>query len=32
MPVSVTEADPDDPGAWLAGMQAAVAEVLSAEC
>ena len=32
MPVSVTEADPADPGAWLAGMRAAVAEVLSAEC
>jgi hypothetical protein len=32
MPVAVSEVEPADRGAWLAEMQAAVAELLSAEC
>ena len=32
MPVTVTAVDPADHGAWLGEMQAAVSEVLPAEC
>ena len=32
MPVAVSAVEPADRGAWLAEMQAAVAELLSAEC